>query len=316
MPRPLVIDCDPGHDDAFALLVAVARPELDLRAVTTVGGNGDLAKVTENARRVLTMAGASRIPVGAGADRPLAGELEPSVEVHGESALDGAELPEPEAPLDERGATGLLVDILLASEAPVTVVATGPLTNVATLLEERPDVRRSIAEIVLMGGSADTGNTTPLAEFNIWTDPEAAQIVFGSGLPLTMHGLNLTHQALATPDVRARLRGFGTRLGSVGADWLEFFASTYRELWGFESPPVHDPCTVVELAEPGTVTFREAFVAIETRGEWTRGATVVDFHDRFGEPANARVGVHLDQARFWDVVCGAVETLGRREAGG
>jgi inosine-uridine nucleoside N-ribohydrolase len=310
VPRPLVIDCDPGHDDAFALLVAVARPELDLLAVTTVGGNGDLEKVTENARRVLTLAGASRIPVGAGADRPLAGELEPSVEVHGESALDGAELPEPEAPLDERGAIGLLADVLRAAESPVTVVATGPLTNVATLLESRPDLRSSIAEIVLMGGSADTGNTTPLAEFNIWTDPEAAAIVFGSGLPLTMHGLNLTHQALATPEVLARLRGYGTRLGTVGADWLEFFAASYRELWGFESPPVHDPCTVVELVAPGTVTFREAFVAVETKGEWTRGATVVDFHDRFGEPANVRVGMHLDAERFWDVVCGAVETLG------
>ncbi len=310
MPRPLVIECDPGHDDAFALLVAVARPELDLLAVTTVGGNGDLAKVTENARRVLTLAGATGIPVGAGADRPLSGELEPSVEVHGESALDGAELPDPEVPLDERGAIGLLADVLAASETPVTVVATGPLTNIATLLNSRPDVRGAIAEIVLMGGSADTGNTTPLAEFNIWTDPEAAQIVFASGLPLTMHGLNLTHQALATPAVLARLRDLGTRLGTVSADWLEFFAASYRELWGFESPPVHDPCTVVELAAPGTVTFREAFVAIETTGEWTRGATVVDFHDRFGEPPNARVGVHLDRERFWDVVCGAVESLG------
>jgi purine nucleosidase/pyrimidine-specific ribonucleoside hydrolase len=243
VPTPCVLDCDPGHDDAIAILLAASLPELDLRAITTVAGNGTLERTTENARRVAALAGLA-VPIAAGAEGPLRGTLVTAPDVHGRTALDGPALPEATAPLDPRHAVDLLADVLLAAEEPVTVIATGPLANVALLLRRGPDLRERIAEIVLMGGSTGRGNVTPAAEFNIYVDPEAADEVFTSGLPLRMAGLDLTHQALATDGVRARMRALGTELGRIADEWLDFFAGTYRSLFGLEGPPVHDPCAV------------------------------------------------------------------------
>ncbi len=300
--RPLLLDCDPGHDDAIAILLAAGRPDaVDLRAVTTVGGNAELEKVTLNARRVLTLAGVTGVPVAAGAAGPRRGELITALEVHGQSGLDGAELPEPAMALDPRGAVELMVD-----RGPATVVATGPLTNVAALLEHSP---QTVQEIVWMGGSTARGNTRPYAEFNALVDPEAAEIVFSSGKPLTMVGLNLTHQAQATPEVIERLRAVGNPAADAAIGWLTFFADTYRTVYGMAGPPVHDACALALMIDPAVLRSVETFVAIETDGRWTRGATVVDLHGRLEQPPNAKVAMELDVTRFWDLVIGAIGYL-------
>ena len=300
--RPLLLDCDPGHDDAVAILLAAGRPDaVDLRAVTTVGGNAELEKVTLNARRVLTLAGVTGVPVAAGAAGPRRGDLITALEVHGQSGLDGAELPEPAMALDPRGAVELMVD-----RGPATVVATGPLTNVAALLEHSP---QTVQEIVWMGGSTARGNTRPYAEFNALVDPEAAEIVFSSGKPLTMVGLNLTHQAQATPEVIERLRAVGNPAADAAIGWLTFFADTYRTVYGMAGPPVHDACALALMIDPAVLRSVETFVAIETDGRWTRGATVVDLHGRLEQPPNAKVAMELDVTRFWDLVIGAIGYL-------
>jgi inosine/uridine nucleosidase len=302
MPTPVLLDCDPGHDDAIAILLAAGRRDaVDLRAVTTVGGNAELEKVTLNARRVLTLAGVDDVPVAAGAARPRRGELVTALEVHGQTGLDGAELPEPAMAVDPRGAVELMVE-----RGPATVVATGPLTNVADLLERSPE---TVQEIVWMGGSTDRGNVRPYAEFNAMVDPEAAEIVFASGKPLTMVGLNLTHQAQATGEVVERLRAIGSPVSEAAIGWLSFFADTYREVYGFAGPPVHDACAVALVIDQTLVRSVETFVAIETEGRWTRGATVVDLHDRLGRQPNARVAMELDVQRFWDLVLEAIAGL-------
>jgi inosine-uridine nucleoside N-ribohydrolase len=301
-PRPILLDCDPGHDDAVAILLAAGRPDaVELRAVTTVGGNAELQKVTLNARRVLTLAGATDVPVAAGAAGPRRGDLITALEVHGESGLDGAELPEPAMALDPRTAVELMV-----GHGPATVVATGPLTNVAALLEHSP---QTVQEIVWMGGSTERGNTRPYAEFNALVDPEAAEIVFSSGVPLTMVGLNLTHQAQATPAVVERLRAVGNPAAEAAIGWLSFFADTYRTVYGFSGPPVHDACALALMIDPAVLRSVDAFVAIETEGRWTRGATVVDLHGRLEQAANAKVAMELDVPRFWDLVIGAIGSL-------
>ena len=302
MPTPVLLDCDPGHDDAIAILLAAGRHDaIDLRAVTTVGGNAELEKVTLNARRVLTLAEVADVPVAAGAAGPRRGDLVTALEVHGQTGLDGADLPAPAMELDPRGAVELMDE-----RGPAAVVATGPLTNVAALLEEAP---QAVQEIVWMGGSTERGNTRPYAEFNAMVDPEAAQVVFESGVPVTMVGLNLTHQAQATDDVVDRFRALGTPVGEAVIGWLSFFADTYRQVYGFGGPPVHDPCALALVIDPTLVRCDEVFVAIETEGRWTRGATVVDVHGRFGRPPNARVAMELDVARFWDLVVDAVAAL-------
>jgi inosine-uridine nucleoside N-ribohydrolase len=300
--RPVLLDCDPGHDDAIAILLAAGRRDaIDLRAVTTVAGNAELEKVTLNARRVMTLAGLHDVPVAAGAAAPRIGELITALDVHGQSGLDGADLPAPRVALDPRDAVDLMIE-----RGPATVVATGPLTNIAALLERAPE---AVAEIVWMGGSTERGNTRPYAEFNALVDPEAAEIVFSSGVPVTMVGLNLTHQAQATPAVVERLRAVGNPAADAAVGWMTFFGESYLSVFGFEGPPVHDPCALALLIDSSLVRFVDAFVAIETEGRWTRGATVVDLHGRLGRPANARVAMELDVPRFWDLVVEAIAAL-------
>jgi purine nucleosidase/pyrimidine-specific ribonucleoside hydrolase len=311
MSLPCILDCDPGHDDAVALLLAAASPELDLRAVTTVAGNGTLDKVTRNALAVCTLAGIRDVPIAAGADRPLRRPLQTAAHVHGESALDGPTLPEPDVPLDPRRADRLIADVLRAADEPVTLIPTGPLTNIATLLEREPDlVRERVREILLMGGSTGRGNHTPHAEFNIYVDPDAADRVFAAPVPVTMIGLNLTHQAIATPAVVDRLLALDTDLARVVAGWMTFFGSMYEDVWGLPGPPVHDACAVALAIDPSLVRSVDSFVAVETEGQWTRGATVVDLHGRLGREPNARVAMELDAEGFWDLVIGAVGRLG------
>ena len=302
---PIIIDCDPGHDDAIALLLALASPELELLAVTTVHGNQTLEKTTANALRVLDLADRHDVVVAAGAVRPLERELTVAAHVHGESGLDGPALPPPgRAPIAQH-AVDLMIEQIVSSPRPVTLVPTGPLTNIALLLDKIGG--ENVERIVLMGGAIAEGNMTPAAEFNIWADPEAAARVFGSGLDVTMIGLDVTHRAVTTPAVQERLRATGT-VGAFVADLVDFFSVYHRETYGWDGAPIHDAVAVAHVLWPGLVTTVERNVEIELQSELCRGRTVVDLWKRTDRPPNAHVGVDLDTGRFFDLL---VERIGR-----
>jgi inosine-uridine nucleoside N-ribohydrolase len=307
-PTPIILDVDPGHDDAVAIMLACGAPELDLRAVTTVAGNVPLEKTTRNALRILSLIGRADVPVAAGAASPLARLLRTAEDIHGESGMEGPEIPDATVPAEERGATELIADVLRETPEPVTLVPTGPLTNIATLLREHPELRDRISRVSLMGGSIGLGNTTPAAEFNVYVDPEAAREVFESGLRITMSGLDVTHQAGAGPGERERLRSVGT-VGGVVAGLLEFFAESYERVFGFDSPPLHDPVAVAAVLEPGVLRTRPMRVDVECESELTRGETVCDFYGVTGKPPNAEVGVELDRERFFELLYRALGNL-------
>jgi inosine-uridine nucleoside N-ribohydrolase len=304
--KPVILDVDPGHDDAVAIMLACGHPDLDLLAVTTVAGNVSLDKTTRNALRVLSLIGCDDVPVGRGASGPLERPLYTAEDIHGESGLDGPEeIPDAGFGPDERDAVALLSDTIRASSEPVTLIPLGPLTNIALLLREHRDLRDRIAGISLMGGSMGLGNTTPAAEFNIYVDPEAAREVFESGLPITMVGLDVTHQAGAGPEERERLRATG-RVGGVVAGFLDFFASAYERSFGFDSPPLHDPVAVAAVVEPTLLETRPMRVDVECESDLTRGETVCDFHGVTGKKPNAEVGVELDREGFFELLYGAL----------
>jgi inosine-uridine nucleoside N-ribohydrolase len=307
MPTPIVLDCDPGHDDAIALLLALASPELDLLAVTTTHGNQTLEKTTANALRVLELVGRTDVPVGRGADRPLTRELTVAAHVHGDSGLDGPALPAATgAPVGEP-AVELIARVVRERGTPVTLVPTGPLTNIASYLDTHG--AEGIDRIVLMGGAIAEGNMTPAAEFNIWADPEAAARVFSSGLDVTMIGLDVTHQAVTTPAIQERLRAAG-RVGTFVAELVDFFTVYHQETYGWDGAPIHDAVAVAYVIEPSLVTVRRRNVEIELASELCRGRTVVDLWDRTDRPRNADVGIALDTERFFDLLVERVESLG------
>ncbi len=308
-PKPIILDVDPGHDDAVALMLACGAPELDLLAVTTVAGNVSLEKTTRNALRILSLIGRADVPVAAGASQPLERPLHTAESVHGKSGLDGPEeIPAATFEPDERNAVELIAGTLRDSPEPVTLIPTGPLTNIALLLREYPELKNCIAHISLMGGSIGLGNTTPAAEFNIYVDPEAAREVFDSGLPITMSGLDVTHQAGAGPDERKRLRSTG-EIGRVVAGFLEFFAATYESIYGFDAPPLHDPVAVAAVLEPGLLKTRPMRVDVECESPLTRGETVCDYFGVTGEPPNAEVGVELEREDFFELLYRALGNL-------
>ena len=245
-PIPLMLDCDPGHDDALAMILAAHNPALKLLGITTVSGNGGIAKVTLNARRVATLANIN-VPIAEGSGKSILGAFEEASDIHGESALDGAELPQPVMELSSLHAVDLIAKLVRENSEPVTLVATGPLTNIALFLKMYPNLKTNISEIVFMGGSAARGNRTPYAEFNIWMDPEAADVVLRSGLPLTMCGLDVTHQALVTPEIFARLEKMATPVSKTIIGLLKFFAKTYDEVFEMPDPPLHDPVAIALL---------------------------------------------------------------------
>jgi inosine-uridine nucleoside N-ribohydrolase len=301
MTVPVLIDCDPGHDDAIALLLALASPELDVRGVTTVAGNTTLERTTANAIRVLEFVGRGDVPVAAGADRPLVREPYAAVYVHGESGLDGPALPPPRGAPSSLHAVDFLAERVLSSPRPVTLIPTGPLTNVAMLLAMRPETVERVERIVLMGGSIAEGNVTPAAEFNVWADPEAAARVLDSGIDVTMIGLDVTHQALVTAADAERLRALG-RTGTMVAELLAFFSRFHAETYGFDGAPVHDAVAVAEVVRPGLVETLDLHVDVERGSELCRGRTVVDRWRRTGNAANARVGVGIDREAFVDLL--------------
>src|SRR5579859_1856491 len=302
MRHKIILDCDPGHDDAIAILLAAHHPEIELLAITTVAGNQSVEKTTRNALKVCSLANIRDIPIAKGMDRPLIRPAKHAPDIHGESGMDGPHIPEPTIELARQRAVDLLIDLLMNSNGDITLVPTGPLTNIAVAIRQQPAIVPKIKAISLMGGAIGLGNVTPAAEFNIHTDPEAAAIVFACGRPITMVPLEVTHQALATEDVTTRLRTAQRPVATFAADLLVFFADTYRTVFGFPAPPVHDPCAVAAVVDPTILRAHAMHVAIETTGSWTTGRTVCDVYSKFGKQPNARVGYGLDVERFWTMV--------------
>ena len=296
----------------MALLLAHGSPAIDLVAVTTVGGNQTLEKVTRNALSVAAVVGMSGVPIAAGCARPLVRTGVVAADIHGDSGMDGPRLREPTLELDPRHAVDLIIDTVLAhGPGEITLVPTGPLTNIALAARKEPRIVERVAEVVLMGGGYHTGNWSPVAEFNIKTDPEAAHVVFNEPWPVTMVGLDLTHQALATPEVVERVRAVGTTPAEFVLDLFEFFAKAYKDNQGFDAPPVHDPCAVAYVIDPQVMTVLRTPVDVELTGTLTLGMTVADLRAPAPPDCHTQVAVQLDRERFWALVVDALERIGQ-----
>jgi inosine-uridine nucleoside N-ribohydrolase len=304
MATPILLDCDPGHDDAIALLLALASPELELLGVTTVAGNQTLEKTTANAIRVLDFVGRDDVPVAAGSAAPLVREPFVAAYVHGETGLDGPDLPPPSREPLQQHAVDFLAEQIRARKGAVTLVPTGPLTNVALLLALHPDARPE--RIVLMGGAIAEGNVTPAAEFNIWADPEAAARVFASGIDLTMIGLDVTHKALFTPAHEQRLE---RRVGEMVRALLQFYGAFHRRHYGWDGSPIHDAVAIAHVARPDLLETFERGVKVDTGAELSRGRTYVDVWRRTGWEPNAHVAVDIDADAFLDLLVERLNSL-------
>jgi inosine-uridine nucleoside N-ribohydrolase len=307
--KRILIDCDPGHDDMMALMLACASPELELAGVTTVAGNQTGEKTHQNALRTLTLIGRTDILVARGADKPLLRPLTVAPEIHGVSGLDGADLPEPGFQGIRESAASFIVRTTMGSPEPLTLVPTGPLTNVALALLEEPRLAGKLERIVLMGGAVADSNISPAAEFNIYVDPEAAKIVFGSGIPLVMVGLDVTNKALLSFTDIDEMASWKGRVSRVVAPLLRFFAQANRDIFGFAGAPLHDALAVAHLLRPGVIRTRRMNVEIETTGEFTRGRTVADVYGISGRPANADVALEVDVPVFKEMLFGAMRKL-------
>lgn len=311
-PRNIIIDTDPGQDDAVALLLALASPEtLNLLGVTCVAGNVPLARTSRNARVVLELAGHAQISVYEGCDKPMAGDLVTAEHVHGRTGLDGADLPEPQAQPAPGHAVDFIIDTLRKEPAQsVTLCPLGPLTNIATALKKAPDIIDRIHEIVLMGGAYfEVGNITPTAEFNIYVDPEAAEIVFKSGISLTVLPLDVTHKVLVTPERVAAFRALNNQAGAVVADWVGFFERFDVAKYGSQGAPLHDPTVIAYLLQPALFSGRDINVEIETQSPLTRGMTVADWWRVTDRAANTHFIKDVDADGFFDLVTDRIGRL-------
>ncbi|WP_422028918.1 nucleoside hydrolase [Roseovarius sp.] len=303
--RKIIIDTDPGQDDAVAILLALASPdEIELLGLTCVAGNVPLDLTTRNARMVCELAGRPDIPVYAGCDRPLGRDLVTAEHVHGKTGLDGPDLPEPTMALAEGHAVDFIIDTLRAEPAgTVTLVPIGPLTNIAAAFKAAPDIVEKVQEIVLMGGAYfEVGNITPAAEFNIHVDPDAARIVFRAGAPITVMPLDVTHKALVTAPRNDAFRALGTPVGVAVAEMTDFFERFDKEKYGSAGAPLHDPCTIAYLLEPGLFTGRHINVEIETTSELTMGMTVADWWRVTRRKPNALFMGDIDADGFFDLL--------------
>ncbi len=305
----IILDCDPGHDDAITLLLALASPELQLLGVTTVSGNQTLEKTTANAIRVVDHVGRDEIPVAAGAPRPLVRERYAAADVHGETGLDGPELAPPSRPPEPAHAIDWIAMALMANPRPVTLVATGPLTNIALFLARYPELQTKLERIVLMGGAIAEGNVTPAAEFNIWADPEAAHRVFTSGIELTMVGLDVTHQALLRPAHVERLAGAGNA-GKLVADLFGFYVQFHRRQYGWDGAPVHDAVAMAHIIDGTLLDTQHCGVTVDTGPELSRGRTYVDLWGRAAWKPNCHVAVSIDSERFLELLVERISALG------
>lgn len=303
MVKKIILDCDPGHDDAIAIILASSKvSDLKIEAITTVAGNIEVEKNTLNTLKICDIIGLEHVPVAQGADRPLVREREIAAEIHGETGLDGPLLPEnPTKQTIDKHGVDVIIEKLLNSDEAITLVPTGPLTNIALAMIKEPKITSKIREIVLMGGGT-FGNWTPAAEFNIWVDAEAAKVVFNSGVPITMFGLDVTHQAIATDEIRNELSQINNSVAQFVNDLLKFFAKTYKEVFGFDGPPIHDACTIAYLINPSIFELRHVHVGVETKGEQTYGMTVVDTLGVTGNEPNVHFAYKLDSNKFWNLM--------------
>ncbi|MDR1904762.1 MAG: nucleoside hydrolase [Treponema sp.] len=324
MKRKIILDCDPGHDDAIAIMLAAQH--LDVLGISTVGGNCSLENVTINALKILELIGRPDIPVYPGHSRPTVGELVTAPQFHGKSGLDGPDLPAPKIKPREKHGVDFITDTLRSAAAGgITLAATGPLTNIAAALNRAPDIAGRIREICVMGGSVTFGNWTPQAEFNIFVDPEAAYRVFNSGVPVKMCGLNLTRQCVITEAELNLIRKIPTRTARAAADMLGFYVEAERKNLGIPGGDLHDPCAVAWLIDPSLITGAAMHITVELKGEFTRGMTVCDYrHLHAGDPErdlchnpaisfrgkepNAEAGLRLNRDGFMKLL---LDTLAR-----
>jgi len=303
-PAPIIIDCDPGQDDALAILLALGSPdEINVLALTAVAGNVPLALTEVNARKMVALAGRSDIPVYAGADRPLVRDLVTAEFVHGKTGLDGTDLPDPSTPLAPGHAVQAIIEILRREpEGSVTLCPVGPLTNIALALRLAPDIAPRIKAIVLMGGAIGVGNVTPAAEFNIYVDPHAADVVFRAGVPIVMHGLDVTHKALVTPSRLEAIRLIGSDVSQAVHGLLTFYNIFDQAKGEGQGAPLHDPCAIAYVMRPDLFKGRHCHVEIDIASEASMGRTLVDWRERSDKPANALVIDEVDAAGFFDLL--------------
>ncbi len=299
-PTRIILDCDTGHDDAIALMTAAGNPAIDLIGVTCVAGNATLEHTLPNTLHVCQHLGI-HVPVYAGCDRPMVRDRITASDIHGSSGLDGPVFEELTWKMEPEHAVHYIIRTLMESDGDITLCPTGPLTNIAMALRMEPKIAKKISRIVLMGGAVGLGNTTPAAEFNILADPEAAHVVFTSGVPITMMGLDLTNQALATPEIISRMAAIGNKAGALFHDIMSFTLKS-QALNGLSAGPVHDVTTVAWLIDPSIFQTRDLYVEIDLTHGPCYGRTVCDYNSRFHHPANAAVGLGLDLDRFWDLV--------------
>jgi len=307
---PLIIDCDPGQDDAVALLLALAAPdEFDLLGITAVAGNVPLSLTESNARRICALAGRSDVPVYAGCVRPIVNKPVTAEYVHGPSGIDGANLPEPTTPLAPGHAVDFLIDTLMSAKTPITIATLGPLTNLGLAIAKQPDITGKIEKLVLMGGAIGLGNVTPAAEFNIYVDPHAACIVFEAGLDLTMIGLDVTHQALATRERIDTIRAIGNAAAASVAGMLDYYGKRNEDTFDHGGAPLHDPCVIAYLLDPGMFDGRSMHVEIETAPTASMGRTICDVHGRTDNTPNATVLERIDASRFFSLLTERLSNL-------
>lgn len=306
MKQPVIIDCDPGLDDAIALLIAMQSEKLDIRAITTVGGNSSVDLTSTNALKLVHYAGFD-IKVAKGAPSSLITKLDTAPFVHGKTGLGNVELPMPNATLYEKNAYETIYEEALKCEGKLRIIATGPLTNIAITLLAYPDIKDKISHITIMGGACFTGNKTPVAEANISNDPEAAKIVFSSGIPMVMCGLDVTHKALIYKEDIEKIRNIGTDIAKIAAEFMDFHASFHKNTYDFDGDPVHDACAVAYEIDPTLITTKPLHVDIETHGEYTKGQTVVDYYNVLNKKANVDVAFDIDREKFVDLVYSSIK---------
>ena len=302
-PEKIILDCDPGYDDALALTMAIASEQIELLGVTTSAGNQTPDKTLNNALRMLTLLGVTDVPVAGGNHRPLMRSLKIADYVHGETGLDGADLPEPAFEPVDQPAVELIADILRSQAEPITLVVTGPMTNIALFLRIHPELENKIKQIVFMGGAAGQGNVEPTTEFNMAVDPEAAKIVINEGIPLVMAGLNVTLKAQIYPDDLEKIRKINNQVAQAITGQMEFYGKWYGQAeFGLAGTPVHDPCTIAYLLKPEIFETHTAYLDVETQGQLTAGETVVDFTGLMNQKPNAKILMDLDRQMFVDLI--------------
>ncbi len=311
-PLPLIIDCDPGVDDAIALLLAFGAPELALLGIVTVAGNVPLAVTSANVRRICELAQRQDIPVFEGCPRPIMQPLVTAEAVHGETGLIGVDLPAPTLPAQPQHGVTWIIQTLLTAPKPVVIAMLGPMTNLAMAIVQAPEIIPKIQAVVMMGGAITHGNVTPSAEFNLYSDPHAAHIVVTSGLPLTLISLDVTHTAIATPTRLQLLREIGPPIGSVVADLLSAYGEYDRQRHGFSGAPLHDPCVIAYLLQPELFQTSDRYVEVELISPSSIGRTIVDWWQTTGKPANTQVATAIDAEGFYQLLHDRLAQLNSR----